>query len=134
MEKLRKLIIIYILLFCGGIVFAQNSQNAIPEPSQWPQAPYRLFKTQNIWAFIKLDTITGKLWQVHFDVGGDNRLEVILDIQDRASGKQKTPGRFTLYPTSNIYTFILLDQIDGITWQVQWSNDRSKRLVIPISD
>lgn len=31
------------------------------------------------------------------------------------------PGRFTLYPTQNRYNFILLDQTDGRTWQVQWS-------------
>lgn len=30
-------------------------------------------------------------------------------------------GRFTLYPTQNVFTFILLDQIDGRMWQVQWS-------------
>jgi len=134
MEGFKKLIIICVLLFCGITVFAQNSQNSIPEPSQWTQAPYRLFKTQNMWAFIKLDTITGKMWQVHFDVGGNNRVEVILDVQDRASRKERIQGRFTLYPTSNMYTFILLDQIDGLTWQVQWSNERSNRLVIPISE
>tara|TARA_B110000902_G_scaffold202997_1_gene230645 strand:- start:316 stop:900 length:585 start_codon:yes stop_codon:yes gene_type:complete len=36
-------------------------------------------------------------------------------------------GRFFLYPTTNIYNFILLDQIDGRTWQVQWNIDKDKR-------
>ena len=31
--------------------------------------------------------------------------------------------RFKLYPTQNIYTFLLLDTINGRTWQVQWSLD-----------
>jgi hypothetical protein len=131
MVNFRKLIIICILIFCCKGLFAQD---AIPEPSQWTQAPYRLFRTRNMWAFIQLDTITGKLWQVHFDVGGDNRAVIVLDIQDRASGKERIPGRFTLYPTSNMYAFILHDQIDGITWQVQWSNERRNRLVIRISE
>ena len=41
-------------------------------------------------------------------------------------------GRFFLYPTENIYNFLLLDQIDGRTWQVQWSTEESKRLVYRI--
>ena len=36
-------------------------------------------------------------------------------------------GRFFLYPTQNMYNFILLDQIDGRTWQVQWSTEKSQR-------
>ena len=36
-------------------------------------------------------------------------------------------GRFFLYPTQNMYNFILLDQIDGRTWQVQWNIDKDKR-------
>ena len=46
---------------------------------------------------------------------------------------QKNPiernGRFFLYPTTNIYNFILLDQIDGRTWQVQWNTEKSDRVV-----
>ncbi|HEV3218228.1 MAG TPA: hypothetical protein VGZ48_00545 [Candidatus Acidoferrales bacterium] len=46
----------------------------------------------------------------------------------------ETPGRFTLYPTENIYNFLLLDQIDGRVWQVQWNWDSpAKRFVLPIS-
>jgi hypothetical protein len=40
-------------------------------------------------------------------------------------------GRFTMYPTYNIYNLILLDQIDGRTWQVQWGKPE-ERQVIPI--
>ena len=32
----------------------------------------------------------------------------------------------------NIYNFILLDQIDGRVWQVQWSFKANERFVIPI--
>ena len=46
---------------------------------------------------------------------------------------QKNPiernGRFFLCPTTNIYNFILLDQIDGRTWQVQWNTEKSDRVV-----
>ena len=39
-----------------------------------------------------------------------------------------------LYPTQNMWTFILLDQTDGRTWQVQWSTDYESRGILPISD
>ena len=48
------------------------------------------------------------------------------------SKDQEVNDRFTLYPTQNIYTFILLDQIEGKTWQVQWSSDRENRAILPI--
>ena len=38
-------------------------------------------------------------------------------------------GRFKLYPTGNMYNFIMVDVIDGRTWQVQWNNDKNKRIV-----
>ena len=41
-------------------------------------------------------------------------------------------GRFFLYPTTNIYNFILLDQIDGRSWQVQWNTEKSDRMVLSI--
>ena len=41
-------------------------------------------------------------------------------------------GRFKLYPTDNTYNFIMVDVIDGRTWQVQWNIDYDKRLCIRI--
>jgi hypothetical protein len=79
-----------------------------------------------------LDTATGKMWQLQYDIEGDNRGYAELNSKDLASGKVRISGRFTLYPTTNMYNFILLDQIDGSTWQVQWSHEKNNRFVIPI--
>ena len=38
-------------------------------------------------------------------------------------------GRFKLYPTGNMYNFIMVDVISGRTWQVQWNTDENKRIV-----
>ena len=48
--------------------------------------------------------------------------------------EEEENGRFTLYPTTNTFNFILLDQIDGRTWQVQWSFEKKKRMILPIND
>ena len=41
-------------------------------------------------------------------------------------------GRFKLYPTENTCNFIMVDVINGRTWQVQWNIDYDKRLCIRI--
>lgn len=93
---------------------------------------YKLFPTQNMWTFIKLNTRNGQMWQVQYDTKGDNRIETFLNLSPLVSKEKEINGRFTLHPTQNIYNFILLDQIDGKVWQVQWSLEFENRLIWPI--
>ena len=51
-------------------------------------------------------------------------LETRLEVYSIAKN-----GRFKLYPTGNNYNFIMVDVIDGRTWQVQWNIDENKRIV-----
>ena len=95
------------------------------------QTIYKLFPTQNYWTFIKLDTRNGKMWQVHFTVKEDGgRGELILNSIPLVDKEEEVNGRFTLYPTENMYNFLLLDQIDGYVYQVQWSMEEEYRGVI----
>lgn len=95
---------------------------------------FKLFPTQNMWTFLKLDTQTGKIWQVQYTVNKDSeRLELELNTESFVSDGERVNGRFELYSTQNIYNFILLDRIDGRTWQVQWSFDEENCMVLPIS-
>jgi hypothetical protein len=103
----------------------QNNQN-------YEAVIYSLFPTQNRWTFIKLNTRNGQMWQVQYDVPGSNRLEINLSLVPLVTKEEETNGRFTLYPTQNIYTFILLDQLDGRVWQVQWSTEAESRFIVPI--
>lgn len=94
---------------------------------------FKLFPTQNMWTFIKLDTQTGQMWQVQFSINGyEERFEYDLNPNPLITTEKKVNDRFELYPTQNIYNFILLDRIDGKVWQVQWSFDEENRGVIPI--
>lgn len=96
-------------------------------------ARYKLYPTQNIWTFIKVDTQTGQLWQVQYSVNDDsNRTEYDLNPKPLITNNAGINGRFNLYPTQNIYNFILLDQIDGSLWQVQWSLEEGNRAILPI--
>jgi hypothetical protein len=83
-------------------------------------ARYRIFKTANIWNLLELDTQTGSVWQLQFSTGStDGRMKMEVRSEVVADGSK--PGRFTLYPTRNMFNFIMLDQDTGKTWQVQWS-------------
>lgn len=91
---------------------------------------YRLFPTENYWTFLKLDTRNGKIWQVHFTVSDDAyEGELVLNSSSLIWDNKEINGRFNLHPTNNMYNFILIDQLKGTTYQVQWNNDENKRFV-----
>lgn len=129
MIKINKCFILVVMIIGFQFLFVGCN---IPSANTVPAAKYDLFETQNMWTFILLDTITGKMWQIQYDIQGDNRGGVELNTQDLASEKPIIPGRFTLHKTTNMYNFILLDQIDGGTWQVQWSMEKENRGILPI--
>ena len=109
--------------------YAQSSSNVPPRYDVNPSAKYQLFPTENRWNFIKLDTQTGKMWMVQYTINDpENRGTFRLNDESLVLDEDKSPiGRFTLYPTQNHYTFILLDQTDGRTWQVQWSTKSDEK-------
>ena len=109
-----------------------NTVNANTSPKGDNDFIYKLFPTQNLWTFIKLNTRNGQMWQVQYDTKENNRLETSLNLIPLVVKENEINNRFTLYPTQNIFTFILLDQLDGKTWQVQWSTKANERFVIPI--
>ena len=94
------------------------------------EVTYRLFSTRNMYTFIKLDTRNGKMWQVQWSTkGSDYRFETTLSDISRVDKEEEKNGRFFLYPTTNIYNFILLDQIDGRAWQVQWGKEGERAVL-----
>ena len=89
---------IFIILFIFYAI-TLNAQTTIYEPSQSVSAKYRLFRTTNMWTFLKLETTTGKIWILQYDVNGDDRFTVELNTEDLSGGKEKSPGRFLRYKT-----------------------------------
>ena len=89
-----------------------------------------------MWTFIRLETATGRLWQVHYSVGNEKQ-RGILSINDLNLGAiygsgDNYFGRFELYKTENMYNFILLDTESGNVWQAQWSFDANNRGIVRI--
>ncbi|MBQ9236465.1 MAG: hypothetical protein IJ183_00920 [Prevotella sp.] len=125
---------IIVILFAFCIFESCNKEQKQPNAQQitTENVRYKLFPTDNIWTFLKLDTSNGLIWQVQYSVNNDYRGEVVLNSQTLVEGDAAKNGRFILYPTQNMYNFILLDQKDGRIWQVQWSMEDGSRMVIPI--
>ena len=89
---------------------------------------FKLFKTDNIYNLIKLDTATGRTWQVQYRTNSTDSMTIPIDDTSLLWNYEiEKSGRFDLYPTSNMYTFILMDTETGRTWQVQWSTEASRR-------
>jgi hypothetical protein len=122
----RKLIAIVTLLLFTSLA----SANDLPsEATQSPNAPYRLFNTKNIYTLLKLDTRDGRIWQLQW---GHKAHRFVAPINSIALTSGDKAGRFTLCPTTNIYTFVLLDQETGDAWHVQWSETADTRFAVHI--
>ena len=131
--KRFRFILLGILLFATIPFTKSQSEIPIQNISTDSNAVYRLFATRNMYTFIKLNTSNGTMSQVQWGLGELDGFETTLsDISLVDEKKDEINGRFFLYPTSNFYTFILLDQIDGRAWQVQWGFEEKDRGLIYI--
>ena len=128
---MRKLFFVSIFVLTTISVFSQSTSVVpVQNISTDSAVVYRLFATQNIYTFIKLDTRNGKMWQVQWSTkGSDYRFETTLSYISMVNKDEEKNGRFFLYPTTNIYNFILLDQIDGRAWQVQWGKEEERAVI-----
>ena len=129
---MKKIILSVFITFCCILAQAQSSSidstntNVVVYPNN-----FKLYKTQNMWMFLKLDTRNGKIWQVQYDTDPKKRFDDILNVFSLQNDDKEIPGRFELYETTNIYNFILMDKLDGRTWQVQWGSAED-RGIFPI--
>lgn len=115
------------------LCFSSKAQTDSNEFGFNHNSSFRLYPTENIYTFLKLDTRNGRIWQVQWSTDV-NRFESYLNLTPLTTDEEEITGRFMLYQTQNMWTFILLDQTDGRTWQVQWSTDYESRGILPISD
>ena len=89
---------------------------------------YKLYQTENIYTLLQLDTKTGKIEQVQWSLDSDKEGTITINNDDLSWGYGYGSGSFELYPTKNMYQFILIDKTDGRKWHVQWgtSGDKSR--------
>ncbi len=130
MKKI-KILLILVLTTTNLVAQAQvkKDANTFENKQEYTTSAYRLFPTQNMYTFIKLDTRNGQMWQVQWHTESKSRFETSLSYIYLVNKDEEKFGRFFLYPTTNIYNFILLDQVDGRTWQVQWGKEEDRAVI-----
>ncbi|WP_277073440.1 hypothetical protein [Segatella oulorum] len=95
---------------------------------------FKLYKTENIYNFLELDTKTGIIRQVQWSLDENKEGEMFINSEDLSIGKgYYGPGTFELYPTSNMFQFILIDKVYGRKWHIQWGMEENKRWIRRIS-
>ena len=95
---------------------------------------YKLYQTENIYTFLQLDTATGMIKQVQWSLNHDKEFSVTINSDDLTYGDGYGSGSFELYPTKNIYQFILIDKTSGKKWHVQWGMKSNERWIRRIYD
>ena len=82
---------------------------------------YKMYRTTNIFNNLKLDTTSGRVTGVQIGINDENkRFEYVVCDAIEDDWDWRIVGRYELYPTGNMYNFILVDTILGLTYQVQW--------------
>ena len=87
---------------------------------------YKLYQTENLYTLLQLDTKTGKIEQVQWSLDSDKEGTFTINDEDLTWGLGYGSGTFELYPTKNMYQFILIDKTDGRKWHVQWGTGGEK--------
>lgn len=82
---------------------------------------YKMYKTENLYNLLRLDTRTGRIWQVQWNLDDTSKEGTwVINDSDLSYGEGFGSNSFELYPTNNMYQFILIDKTDGRMWHVQW--------------
>lgn len=87
---------------------------------------YKMYQTENIYNLLRLDTKTGRVWQVQWSLESSDEGTWVINGDDLTSWRGGYGSNsFELYPTKNMYQFILLDKTDGRMWHIQWGTGGS---------
>ncbi len=138
MKNIVKLILLAIVLaklISVQSVHASDKIKIINEPLQKIDGAYRIYRTDNTWNQLLLDTRNGIMWQIAYGIEEQaTRARIPINEKPLANGKNAFVGRFTLYPTDNIWTFLLLDQVDGRVWQCQFGTEAGRQMILALED
>lgn len=80
---------------------------------------FELYPTDNIGIFLRLDKRTGCINLVQWSLESSKEFSMVLNGQN-LSTLSSVGNCFKLYPTKNMFQFLLLDRSTGNMWHVQW--------------
>jgi hypothetical protein len=144
---MKKIILLCFWTLITAVSFAQNNTNARQDSilevineklssikyQQTDFGRHKLYPTDNMYVFLKLDSGTGVIKLLQWSLKKSEEFEIYVNSDDLSNGYLREAGRFELYPTKNIYQFILIDTVLGSTWHVQWGFESGDRWIRKIS-
>lgn len=114
-----------------------NTENQSPEQAIQKATTdiprFKMIETDNIHILLKWDTRTGKTWIVQYGLSDTPALENLINRSHIITEEESWNGRFELYPTKNMFNFIMIDTYKGNTYQVQWSTNEEYCFTTPIT-
>lgn len=141
----KQLLLFLLTMACVPAIFAQtdsiaSSSDSISQPSillleeirllklkETYSNRYKMYPTENMYNLLKLDTQTGRIEQVQWSLDDNKEFTSTINSQDLSW--ETGMNSFELYPTQNMYQFVLLDKATGRTWHVQWGLEPKKRWI-----
>ena len=90
---------------------------------------YKLYQTENTYNLLLLDTKTGMIDQLQWSLKKEQEGSMPINRNDLSLNGGYGSGTFELYPTKNMFQFILIDKTNGRTWHVQWGLKDSERWI-----
>lgn len=90
---------------------------------------YKLYQTENIYTFLRLDTKTGIIDQVQWSLDDEKEFIIPINSFDFSQYYGGGSGSFELYPTKNMYQFLLIYKPLGHVWHVQWGMKSGERWI-----
>ena len=88
---------------------------------------FKIYLTENIYNVLKLNTSTGQIDVIQWHLEKSKEMSIPLNSTDLSL--YQCPGTFELYPTKNMYQFLLLDKTTGRVWHVQWGFEDADRWI-----
>lgn len=95
-----------------GPILRDIFKSVVELPTVGAESPrFKKYLTKLDYILLKLDTATGQVWMVQFGMGEkSSRRQVEVDNTSPFNRDEpEINGRFELYPTNNMYNFIMID-------------------------
>ena len=133
MKNIILILFVLVNINAKGQTIKENDLVRISNYQSPTPAKFRLYPTANRYTYLRLNTTNGFIDIVQYSTTEERErmiypLSVYPVVMDFFNlGLANTLDRFTIYPTFNVYNFLLLDQVYGNTYQVQWSQDSTMR-------
>ena len=132
MKNIILILFVLVNINAKGQTIKENDLVRISNYQSPTPAKFRLYPTTNRFTFLRLNTATGLIDIVQYSTS-DAKNTMIYKLSQFPLVLDGPVDRFTLYPTQNVWTFLLLDQTEGRTYQVQWNQKAEDRFVIQIN-